>query len=111
MKLSRRTLMKSPGAALLMAPFYNLLKPAAARAAAGAPRRVLIFHNQPVDSKLWNPASLSGESTFTLPEMHKPGSQKNVTGQIEAAACQIAEDALAFGLPLGVRLRTQVDDG
>ncbi len=68
MKLNRRTLNKSVGAAMLMAPFYGLLKPRTARAQTTGPRRVFIFHNQPCDTKQWNPVNVSGEN-FTLPEM------------------------------------------
>jgi hypothetical protein len=67
-KFSRRTLTKSAGASLLMAPFYNLLAPRPARAQSGTPKRVLIFHNQPCDTKQWMPLNVSGEN-FTLPEM------------------------------------------
>jgi hypothetical protein len=70
-RLSRRNFTKSAGASLVLAPFYQLLNPGRAKAA-GAPRRVLIFHNQPVDTKVWNPSGVSGESAFTLPEMLKP---------------------------------------
>ena len=71
MKLSRRTLTKSVGASMMLAPFYNLLRPKPARAAAlGGPRRVLIFHNEPCDTKQWMPMNVSGES-FTLPDMLK----------------------------------------
>ena len=49
-KLSRRTLIKSAGAGLVLAPFYNLLAPRPARAAAGGAKRVFIFHSQPCDT-------------------------------------------------------------
>jgi hypothetical protein len=52
-----------------MAPFYNLLNQRSARAATGAPKRVLIFHNQPCDTKQWMPKNVTGDSSFTLPEM------------------------------------------
>jgi Protein of unknown function (DUF1552) len=68
-KLSRRTLTKSAAASLMLSPFYNLLAPRKARAAATGPRRVLIFHNQPCDTRQWMPQNVTGESSFTLPEM------------------------------------------
>jgi hypothetical protein len=67
-KFTRRTLNKTVGAGLLMAPFYNLLRPRPARAQGDTPKRVLIFHNQPCDTKQWLPQNVSGEN-FTLPEM------------------------------------------
>jgi hypothetical protein len=67
-KLSRRHFTKTAGAALVLSPFYNLLKPRKASAASAAPKRVLIFHNQPCDTRQWNPVGVTGES-FTLPEM------------------------------------------
>jgi hypothetical protein len=70
-RFNRRTFSKSAGASLLLAPFYNFLQTGRA-AAAGSPRRVLIFHNQPVDTKLWNPGAGSGDAGVTLPEMFKP---------------------------------------
>jgi hypothetical protein len=70
-RFNRRTFTKSAGAGLLLAPFYDLLSGKYAKAA-GAPRRVLIFHNQPVDTKLWNPGAGSGDAGVTLPEMFKP---------------------------------------
>jgi hypothetical protein len=69
-KFNRRTFTKSAGASVLLAPFYNFLERKAA--AAGAPRRVLIYHNQPVDTKLWTPGAGSGDAGITLPEMFKP---------------------------------------
>jgi hypothetical protein len=70
-KISRRTLARSAGASLLMAPFYNLLRPKPAKAAvSGAPKRVLIFHNEPCDTRQWMPLNISGEN-FTLPDMLK----------------------------------------
>ena len=71
MRFNRRTFSKSAGASLLLAPFYDLLAGKKAHAA-GAPRRVLIFHNQPVDTKLWNPGAGSGDTGIVLPEMFKP---------------------------------------
>ena len=68
MKLSRRTFAKSAGAGLILAPFYNLLRPRRALAAPGA-RRLLIFHSQPCDTGTWNPSNVTGESSFTLPAM------------------------------------------
>jgi hypothetical protein len=67
-KLSRRSFTKSAGAAAVLSPFYDLLKPRKAKAAGSAPKRVLIYHNQPCDTKQWMPQNVSGES-FTLPEM------------------------------------------
>ena len=70
MKLSRRTLTKSAGASLLMAPFYNLLRPRPARAAnLGGPKRVLIFHNEPCDTRQWMPKNVVSETSFGLPDM------------------------------------------
>ncbi|HXU82999.1 MAG TPA: hypothetical protein VN914_16485, partial [Polyangia bacterium] len=71
MRFNRRTFTKSAGASLLLAPFYKFLETKKAYAA-GTPRRVLIYHNQPVDTKLWNPGAGSGETGITLPEMFKP---------------------------------------
>jgi hypothetical protein len=68
-KLSRRHFTKSAGAGLILSPFYNLLKPRRASAAGLGPKRVLIFHNQPCDTKQWLPTNVTGESAFTLPEM------------------------------------------
>jgi hypothetical protein len=68
-KLSRRHFTKTAGAAAVLAPFYNLLEPRPARAAATSPKRVLIYHNQPCDTRQWNPVGVTGESAFTLPEM------------------------------------------
>jgi hypothetical protein len=67
-KLSRRNLHRSAGASLLMAPFYNLLAPRQARAA-GAARRLFIFHSQPCDTGTWNPSGVTGENSFNLPDM------------------------------------------
>jgi hypothetical protein len=67
-KLSRRNLVKNAGAGLILAPFYNLLRPRRALAATGA-RRLLIFHSQPCDTGTWNPPNVTGESSFTLPAM------------------------------------------
>jgi hypothetical protein len=69
-KLNRRSLTKSAGAALIMAPFYNLLSPGKARAATGA-KRLLIFHSQPCNTKEWNPTAVTSETSFTLPAMLK----------------------------------------
>ncbi|HXU83824.1 MAG TPA: DUF1552 domain-containing protein [Polyangia bacterium] len=71
MKLSRRTLTKSAGASLLQSPFYNLLRPGQARAA-GKAKRLFIFHSQPCDDGVWKPGSVTGESSFTFPEMFQP---------------------------------------
>jgi hypothetical protein len=68
-KLSRRTLARSAGASLILAPFYNLLRPRPAFAAPGRAKRVLIFHTEPTNSREWNPKNVTGESSFTLPEM------------------------------------------
>jgi hypothetical protein len=68
-KLSRRTLVKAAGPGLILAPFYNLLRPRPARAAAPGARRLLIFHSQPCDTGTWNPSGVMGESSFTLPAM------------------------------------------
>ncbi len=69
MKLSRRTLAKSAGAGLILAPFYDLLRPRRAHAQAGRARRIFIFHSQPCDTGTWNPSNVTGESSFTLPGM------------------------------------------
>jgi hypothetical protein len=69
--LKRRTLIKSAGAGLVLGPFYNLLNPGKARAAAGA-KRLFIFHTQPCDTGVWKPTGITGESSFTLPEMWGP---------------------------------------
>jgi hypothetical protein len=71
-KLNRRTLARSAGASLIMAPFYNLLRARPARAQAGTPRRIFIFHTQPCDTGVWKPTNVTGESAFTLPEMWGP---------------------------------------
>ena len=68
MKLSRRTLVRSAGASLVMAPFYNLLQTRKASAATGV-RRIFIFHSQPCDTGTWNPTNVMGENSFTLPAM------------------------------------------
>jgi hypothetical protein len=69
-KLSRRTLTKSAGASLILAPFYNLLRPRPARAVSnGRPKRVFIFHNEPCDTRQWNPTNVTGESSFGFPAM------------------------------------------
>jgi Protein of unknown function (DUF1552) len=70
-KLSRRTLARSAGASLIMAPFYNLLTARKARAATGC-KRVFIFHTQPCDTGVWKPTNVTGEASFTLPEMWGP---------------------------------------
>jgi hypothetical protein len=66
--LTRRTLGRSAGAGLLLAPFYNLLRPRRAAAATGV-KRIFIFHSQPCDTGTWNPSGVTGESSFTLPAM------------------------------------------
>jgi hypothetical protein len=68
-KLSRRTLTKSAGASLILSPFYNLLRPGKARAAAGRAKRLFIFHSEPTNSREWNPTGVSGETSFTLSAM------------------------------------------
>jgi hypothetical protein len=71
-KLSRRTLARSAGASLILAPFYNLLRPRPAFAAPGRAKRLFIFHSQPCDDGPWKPLNVTGESSFTLPEMFTP---------------------------------------
>jgi hypothetical protein len=70
-KLSRRTLAKSAGASLILSPFYDLLRPSRARAA-GKAKRLFIFHSQPCDDGVWKPGNVTGESSFTFPEMFQP---------------------------------------
>ena len=60
MKLNRRTLAKSAGAGLILAPFYNLLRPGHACAAAGPGQAPAIFHSQPCDTGTWNPSNVIG---------------------------------------------------
>ncbi len=72
MKLNRRTLIRSTGASLVLSPFYDLLRPRRALAAAGPrAKRLLIFHSEPCNTAQWNPKNVSGESSFTLPDMLK----------------------------------------
>jgi hypothetical protein len=68
-KLSRRTLTKSAAAAAMLSPFYNLLNPRKARAAGGKAKRLFIFHTEPTDTHTWNPKNVTGESSFTFPDM------------------------------------------
>jgi hypothetical protein len=62
-------LAKSAGASLVLSPFYNLLRPGHAFAAPGRAKRVLIFHSEPTNTSTWNPKNVTGESSFTFPEM------------------------------------------
>jgi hypothetical protein len=71
-KFSRRTLTRSAGASLILAPFYNLLRPGYSFAASGRAKRLFIFHSQPCDDGPWKPLNVTGESSFTLPEMFTP---------------------------------------
>jgi hypothetical protein len=71
-KLSRRTLARSAGASLILSPFYNLLRPRHAFAAAGRAKRVFIFHSEPTDTKVWAPKNVTSETSFGLPEMFQP---------------------------------------
>src|SRR5207249_4651832 len=50
------------------------------------------------------------EQILVPPEVDEPSSQKNVAGQIEALACQTAEDAQALVLPPGFRAGAQIGD-
>jgi hypothetical protein len=68
-KLSRRNLVKSAGAGLILSPFYNLLRPKPAFAAPGRAKRLLIFHTEPTDTHTWNPKNVTGESSFGFPDM------------------------------------------
>jgi Protein of unknown function (DUF1552) len=70
-KLSRRTLARSAGASLMMAPFYKLLQPRPAFAAPGRAKRLFIFHTQPCDTGTWNPLNVTGESSFTFAPMQE----------------------------------------
>ena len=72
MKLSRRTLARSAGASLIMAPFYSLLRPRPAAAAGGRAKRLFVFHSQPCDTGVWKPQNVMGDSSFTVTEMFKP---------------------------------------
>ena len=69
MKLSRRTLARSAGASLILSPFYDLLRPKHAFALPGRAKRLLIFHTEPTNTSTWNPKNVTGETSFTLPEM------------------------------------------
>jgi hypothetical protein len=71
-KLNRRTFTKSAGAAAILSPFYNLLRPRPAFAAAGKAKRLFIFHSQPCDDGVWKPGNVMGESSFTFPEIFTP---------------------------------------
>jgi len=71
-KLNRRTFSKSAGAAAILSPFYNLLRPRHAFAAPGKAKRLFIFHSQPCDDGVWKPGSVTGESSFTFPEIFTP---------------------------------------
>ena len=72
MKLNRRTLTKSAAATAILSPFYNLLKPKHAFAAAGKAKRLFIFHTQPCDDGPWKPVNVMGENSFTFPEIFQP---------------------------------------
>jgi hypothetical protein len=68
-KLSRRSLTRSAAAGLILSPFYDLLRPRHAFAAPGRARRLLIFHSEPTNTSTWNPKNVTGETSFTLPDM------------------------------------------
>jgi hypothetical protein len=68
-KFNRRTLTKSAAAGAILSPFYSLLAPKKARAAAGKAKRLLIFHSQPCDTRTWNPKNVVSETNFSLPPM------------------------------------------
>jgi len=68
-KLNRRTLTKSVAAGAILSPFYNLLQPKKAHAAAGKAKRLMIFHSQPCDTRTWNPKNVVSETNFSLPPM------------------------------------------
>jgi hypothetical protein len=70
-KLSRRTFTKSAGAAAILSPFYDLLRPRHAFAA-GKAKRLFIFHSQPCDDGVWKPGNVTSESSFTFPEIFTP---------------------------------------
>ena len=69
MKFNRRTLTKSAAAGAILSPFYNLLQPKKAHAAAGKAKRLMIFHSQPCDTRTWNPKNVVSETDFSLPPM------------------------------------------
>src|SRR6478735_7241644 len=69
--VSRRKILASAGAGLLLAPFFNLVERREARAAAAPVKRLLLFCTMGTNPSLWTP-TVSGENISAWSAMTQP---------------------------------------